>query len=295
MRGPSIRSVVRPVVRVPLRGMVAGSGGGFQGILDALATAPVGAWSMARRLTGAYDGALIRLRRNDAATSDFGFDDEGLLDTTAIATWIGGGSATVAIVYDQAGDGRNLAQATAGDQPPYTASGMNGRPGYAATGAKRLTATDEAFDDLHNTGMTVHAAFRPSATDSSTNVYKGDFYGVGWGIEGYGPLSFYLRGSGAPIFLPSPSLTGPNVDHVCTIAYDGETGCFYRHNGEALTVNNAGGTTHPLPSDAGHPLQLPGNNSMPGNYSELILFAAPLSLGDLQALNDDASAFYVAA
>lgn len=87
-----------------------------------------------RRIRNAFQGALVRLRRDsDDTESDFG---AGLpaLDTSAIATWLGGADGFVVTWYDQSGNGRNLTQATAVAQPAYSASLGNGRPGMTFDG-----------------------------------------------------------------------------------------------------------------------------------------------------------------
>jgi hypothetical protein len=82
-----------------------------------------------RRLLTAYTGNLLRIRRSsDNAEQDFGYDDDGHLDTAAIATFIGSGSGYIVTWYDQGGGGHNATQATAAAQPLYVASGQNGRP-----------------------------------------------------------------------------------------------------------------------------------------------------------------------
>ena len=84
----------------------------------------------ARRTLTSYgeNDPLVRLRRDsDDAEMDFGSIANGDLDTTAIATWLGGANGFVVTVYDQVGS-NNLTQATAGNQPTYTASGQNSKP-----------------------------------------------------------------------------------------------------------------------------------------------------------------------
>jgi len=82
-----------------------------------------------RKLRAAYAGNCIRLRRDsDNAESDFGFDGSGNLDSAAIASWLGGTSGFVVAWYDQSGNGKNITQATAGNQPVYLANWQNGLP-----------------------------------------------------------------------------------------------------------------------------------------------------------------------
>ena len=88
----------------------------------------VAAYGM-RRLRGDHSGSLLRLRRgSDNVELDFGFTSNGNLDTSAIATWLGGGSGFIMNWYDQSGNGRHSTQTTVAAQPLYVASGQNGKP-----------------------------------------------------------------------------------------------------------------------------------------------------------------------
>lgn len=84
-----------------------------------------------KRYLTSYTGNLIRLRRsNDNAESNFGYvEATGLLDTAAIATWLGANNAFVVTWYDQSGNGRNATQTTAANQSAYVASAVNSLPG----------------------------------------------------------------------------------------------------------------------------------------------------------------------
>jgi hypothetical protein len=98
-----------------------------------------------RRLLTAYTGNLLRIRRSsDNVEQDFGYDDDGHLDTAAVATFIGGGSGLIVTWYDQGGGGYNATQATAAAQPLYVASGQNGRP---------VVRGDSVDDFLSNSAM----------------------------------------------------------------------------------------------------------------------------------------------
>ena len=100
------------------------------GILDGLS--PAASFSI-RRLHGAYDGPLIRVRRSsDGAAQDIGATIAGNLNTTELASFCGASSCFVSIWYDQSGNGRDAAQATAANQPSIVNAGSiesaGGRP-----------------------------------------------------------------------------------------------------------------------------------------------------------------------
>ena len=114
--GPTARKADR---RAAYDGGSAGGPAPFVGILDQLSTAPIGAWSVSRRLTASYDGPLVRaIRLSDSAQSDFGFDSAGILNTSALAAWIGGSSARLVTIYDQVLS-QNVTQETPANQPAY--------------------------------------------------------------------------------------------------------------------------------------------------------------------------------
>jgi hypothetical protein len=98
-------------------------GDGFTGALDGLTTDLAVAYSL-RRLLSSYKGAAIRVREDSGNTeADIGFDSDGNLDTTALLAHTGANSGYVVKWYDQAGNSRDLAQATAVGQPRIVNSG----------------------------------------------------------------------------------------------------------------------------------------------------------------------------
>lgn len=84
-----------------------------------------------RKLDTTYAGSAIQVRRTtDNATQDIGFVNN-VLDLTALTTFLGANNGAVSIWYDQSGNGRNLINATAIEQPIVYASGpviFNGAP-----------------------------------------------------------------------------------------------------------------------------------------------------------------------
>jgi hypothetical protein len=84
------------------------------GLLDSYPGASA-AYSL-RRLSSTYTGPAIEVTSN-SSTQDIGFDTEGNLDTSALAAFCGSNDGTVSKWYDQSGNGNDLVQSTANDQP----------------------------------------------------------------------------------------------------------------------------------------------------------------------------------
>lgn len=84
---------------------------------------PLVAFSV-RKVVSAYGGNCLRVRRsNDNAEQDIGFDSSGILDESALTTFVGANSAYVVKWYDQSGNGYNVSNATATKQPRIVNAG----------------------------------------------------------------------------------------------------------------------------------------------------------------------------
>lgn len=91
-------------------------------LLDTYPSAAV-AYSL-RKLRTAYTGAAIRVRRSsDNAEQDFGFVNN-ILDTASLLTFVGAGNGFITTWYDQSGNGLNLTQTTAANQPRIVNAGV---------------------------------------------------------------------------------------------------------------------------------------------------------------------------
>ena len=104
---------------------------GFEGVLDLYPNATA-AYSV-RRLSGAYTGALIRVRRSsDNAEQDIGFTGTGDLDETALTAFVGANDGFVVTWYDQSGNANDAIMSTAANQPQIVSSGslltVNSKP-----------------------------------------------------------------------------------------------------------------------------------------------------------------------
>ena len=76
-----------------------------------------------RKLRGAYTGSAIRVRNGSNAEQNIGFTALGNLDTTALLSHCGSGNGFVTTWYDQSGNGLNVTQTTAANQPQIVSSG----------------------------------------------------------------------------------------------------------------------------------------------------------------------------
>lgn len=84
------------------------------------------------KLRTAYAGSCIRVRRSsDSTEQDIGFSGTSL-DTTSLLSFVGAGDGYIVKVYDQSGNGNDLVQNTATNQPFIVSSGVtntiNGQP-----------------------------------------------------------------------------------------------------------------------------------------------------------------------
>lgn len=96
-----------------------------------------------RKLSTAYTGSAIRVRRaSDNTEQDIGFVSN-VLDTSALTTFCSGTNGFVKTWYDQSGNARNATQNTAANQPQIVSSGSvileNGKP------ALQFDGTNDGF------------------------------------------------------------------------------------------------------------------------------------------------------
>ncbi len=88
-----------------------------------------------RKLRTLYLGSAIRLRGADTTQGDIGFSGNNF-DTGAAATFVSThGASTIVTWYDQSGNGADITQATAANQPAYSATGLNSLPTSSFTAA----------------------------------------------------------------------------------------------------------------------------------------------------------------
>jgi len=112
-----------------------------------------------RKLNNNYNGAAIKVRRsNDNALKDIGFDINGNLDETSLATFVGTNSGFVNTWYDQSGNAKNVTQSTTASQPRVVNSGVidkqNGKVAVVFDGTDDFLEASSAADwrFIHESG-----------------------------------------------------------------------------------------------------------------------------------------------
>jgi hypothetical protein len=160
-----------------------------------------------------YAGSSIRVRRSsDNTESDIGFSG-GNLDTAALKTFVGTGGTDDGFVttwYDQSGNGNNMTQTSAANQPKIMDNGVvlrnsDGEVGIYYSGAAGISLLNTSVDG--NAVVDIYIV-----SDMSDNTYM-HFWGDAGGFYSFvadnGSGSTTLHGSfGTPALYTNNSLFG---------------------------------------------------------------------------------------
>ena len=240
-----------------------------------------------RKISGAYSGPAIRvLRDSDSSETDIGFDGDGNLDTTAIATFCGSNNGFVTRWYDQSGNGNDAIQTTPSSQPKIYdgTDGLvleNGKPAVEFDSDFLSSPNTDKFDEL----SVFFVAIKPNTQANSAFVSRlGDSSGSG---EKKG--DFHLRSDSAFIRTIAGDSDGsqylytePNTRSVFSFLWDGSVQSAINTplgNGEAVvridsnivdqtaTDGNFNSGTDQLRINATHTIA----NDV-GRYQEIILY-----------------------
>jgi hypothetical protein len=297
----------------------------FDTIMDSQ-TNVYNAWSMVRLLRGAYYGSpIIRLRRtNDNVESNFGVGTNGLLDETAITTWVGANSATLVTMYAQDGSTRHFTNATPSEQPTFVnagviikrtgiGSGAVARPAADFKGAQSLsvTSSQSLYNFIHNGNFGYIAAVAefgkvadPNALYSLLGNYALNSSNVGFSFayedRTVAAANNALRtnsanglGGNVVLAINSNTITPQRVNILtsqfdCDNATANNRSISYVNNGSALRGNAE--TQPPSLSNASFNLQLGGggNNTfrLVGFVSEIIIFNADKSAANTSIITN---------
>jgi hypothetical protein len=195
-------------------------------------------------------------RASDDAEADIGFDINGDLDTSAIATHCGASAGYVSVWYDMSGNSNNATQSTGTNQPQiYNGTAVitvNGKPALDFDGSgDNLQYTGNFLGGSAATGVSVSSfdnATRAAreimwgAQDSSGARY--DFLitrqasNVGSGTTQNG-IDLYVEGDFSPPNNPNVGTITDVNQHLYTAIYSDTVRRIVYNNGSTLTTSSA--------------------------------------------------------
>jgi len=147
-------------------------------LLDKLSAAPSAAFAP-WKLRSAYAGSCLSARRSsDSGTQDIGFSGSNL-DTGALTTFCGAGDGFVSKYYDQSGNSRDLAQATAANQPQIVSSGapittLNGLPSPQFDGSNDVLTNSTLGNFVTASAYTLVSLVRIPSVSGAGDVVQYD-------------------------------------------------------------------------------------------------------------------------
>ena len=163
-------------------------------IASAAGTPLIAAHSVTRALYAAYSGKLFQARRaSDSKTQDINtIGAGGFVDLSALNAFCSGTTCTVAVLYDQAGNGNDLSQTTVANQPTV---------GFwtAANGTKYPIVVSKGYQWLRNRTAVKKI---PTGSNPQTEyfVVHGDYAGRAAGTNGccydYGNMENHIGDDG---------------------------------------------------------------------------------------------------
>ena len=155
----------------------------YLGVLDTTPGAKIGV--SIRKLRADYTGACMRVRRaSNNNETDIGFDANGVLDTTALATFCTGTNCFVRTWYDQSGSGANLSNTTTGQQPQIYASatgvilddaGLLPAVYFPGSGGYQLSTDNGVVTfDAADRYITIHSVYSWTGVNALSYIWSGN-------------------------------------------------------------------------------------------------------------------------
>lgn len=258
------------------------SGGSFVGPLDGL-PAPLAAYSFRRLLSAYIANKAVNIRRSsDNAAQDFGFLASGSFDAASAAAFIGAGSGFITKWYDQSGNGYDVAQGTAANQPGYSASGLNSLPtgNYVSSSSQiliRSTSPSQAAP------LTIMVIAKRSGLNFMSLL----------GTNGGAPLLGFTNSSGGvrAIFTSTVSTSGATEGfaHCIGAAINGASSKWFIDGSASAFSSNPGVGTITGMALGGSPTF---GNYLNGPMPEALLFGGALADADAQTIQANQKTYY---
>ena len=206
---------------------------GYIGVLDLFPNASI-SYSM-RLLRNTYTGDAIRVRRSsDNTEQNIGFTGQGTLDESLLTSFCSGTNGFVTTWYDQSGNGVNLTQTTAGNQPQIVSSGtvltQSGKPSMSFNGSTHnFDCTSTA---ISTSDSSLFITYKQNATAQANILSLQN--GTSYPFLNYSSRIYYAT---IPTDIGSSAL-GDGIFGLVTINLQvGTTQTFYKNNTLVFTKN----------------------------------------------------------
>ena len=255
-------------------------------ILGLTSSTPAAAAYSLRKLSTAYSGNAIQVRRSsDNTNQNIGFTAGGDLDTATLKTFVGGSSGYITTWYDQSGYGRNLTQANTSLQPAILNAGVI----YRRSGSPTLyhDAVNDGLGGASNylTSNPLSVNIVAGSNASSTGMRRAVQGSSNWLIGPYGNKhSWYASGWNHQIASPW-SLTSLEA---FTVVQPSANACTSWRNGISQTTGNNKGVPNVINTGAIGAYVEP----LDGFISEILVFSAELSNADRNSTECSQGSYY---
>jgi hypothetical protein len=266
----------------------------FTGILDTYSGASA-AYSV-RRLSSTYTGNLIRVRRSsDNTEQDIGYDSNNVLDETALITFVGANNGFVTTWYDQSGNGNNIIQTTAVNQPIIISSGV-----LQTEGTKPAMYFDGINDNLANASVPLNTYIslylvsktttsKPLLIEHSPNTNNGN----GFFIYGSSNSSWFFARSGVTNYAEGTSNWAGSTRILSTFIYNSTIRNYYKNS--IIQANNLVGGVLLANTSLSTSLNIFSRNGSlffsDGNIQELIIYN-DISGNNKSGIESNVNSFY---
>ncbi len=260
--------------------------------LNTLSAAAQAVYSL-RLLRTNYTGKVLQVRRSsDNTTTNIGFTAGGYLDTPSLLNFVGAGNGYVTIWYDQSGNGRNVTQGTATNQPLLVSGGsvntVNGQPALNFNGSQFLSLANQSWEQNTPYTYSILGQVTPFNTGGTYDAMV-SFNTAGWLMFNGSSSTLDLGNWGDDSYY---TVASDGALHIWTAIKFPSAGSSLYRDGSLVATNSA-----PANLISGSQTMFVGSAyngswSLTGNISELLMFASDLAASDQQWLENNQGTAY---